>query len=66
MNYDVVRARKTNRVGRVGRYEAREGKREKPAGEVEGKKSLVRNDTRRLRGGEKKAGPRAKRAHPRR
>ena len=28
MNYDVVRVRKTNRVGRVGRYETREGKRE--------------------------------------
>lgn len=28
MNYDVVRARKTNRVVRLGRYERREGKRE--------------------------------------
>lgn len=46
MNYDVVRARKTNRVGRIGRYEAREGKREACRGSG-GQKSAIRNDTRR-------------------
>lgn len=56
MNYDVVRARKTNRVGRAGRYEARRREARRPAGEVEGKKAssaTIRGDA-----GEKKDSPR--------
>lgn len=49
MNYDVVRARKTNRVGRVGRYdESREGRETgSPPGKYgEETAKSVRNDTR--------------------
>lgn len=57
MNYDVVRARKTNRAGRIGRYETLREREARclPRGKSRRQKSAIRNDTRQCgRGGGRK------------